>query len=489
MGRGPKTVLALVFLTLVARDSLAFHLIGCTEANDCDLTCGRRWLDGSVSYWINASFPDTAISGSSEEQIDFLRCAADAWRAQSRADFEFIYAGTTTRSGLNTNDGVNTLSWVDAHGGDALAVTLLKPGTQNGSASEFDIVFFATIGDDEDPSTIHWSGPGEPEAGQFDIWGVAVHEFGHGLGLHHSQTFEATMFRSAISRGLPLRTLDPDDLQGLQCLYGTRTEAAPVVELLSISPAMGPILGGTEVLLEGANFSYASGSQLHIDGAALEREFWEVESCSMIRIHSMPPHPSGSVSIQLDNDIGSVTLEDAYVYAGPQPEILTITPSEGFNTGGTVVEVHGENFVDGALVTIDDKALLEQNVVDVSTITGVVPETLVEGAVDVRLEQGEDEWVLPGGFTYKARPRFTRGDANGDQEHDLSDAIHHLATLFQGGPEGPCQDATDTNDDGVLDISDPITLLNYLFQDRETLPAPFPEPGLDPTPDSLGCDG
>jgi hypothetical protein len=113
----------------------------------------------------------------------------------------------------------------------------------------------------------------------------------------------------------------------------------------------------------------------------------------------------------------------------------------------------------------------------------------VQGLVDVRLEQGEDEWVLPDGFTYTESPRFTRGDANGDQEHDLSDAIHQLAALFQGGPEGPCRDAADANDDGVLDISDPIRLLNYLFQDSEPLRAPFPEPGLDPTPDLLGCGG
>lgn len=498
MGTGPRTALALILFTLIARESLAFRLMGCTEYDSCDLTCSRRWLNSSVGYHINPNFPDTELSGSPQAQVEFLRCAADAWRAQSRADFEFIYEGTTNQSGLNLEDGINVISWANAHGGDALAITLVKPGPLNNSASAFDIVFFATIGDREDPIPVYWSGPGEPywsgpgepsPNSQYDLRGVAVHEFGHALGLHHSEEGSATMFSAAISKALPLRTLEADDRQGLECLYGTRTEEEPVVEILSISPATGPTVGGTEVFLTGSNFSYTSDTQLLIDGVALSSEFWEVEGCSTLRIHAMPPHPSGSVSIHLDSEIGSVTLESAYVYTGPQPEILSITPSEGFNAGGAEVEVHGENFVEGAIITIAGNALFEQTVVDGSTITGVVPETATQGPVDVKVEQGEDESVLPGGFTYKESPPFTRGNANGDQEIDLSDAIHHLSTLFQGGPQGPCLDAADANDDGILDISDPIFLLGYLFQGRDIPPEPYPEPGLDPTPDSLGCDG
>jgi hypothetical protein len=46
------------------------------------------------------------------------------------------------------------------------------------------------------------------------------------------------------------------------------------------------------------------------------------------------------------------------------------------------------------------------------------------------------------------------------------------------------------NDDGVVDVSDAIYLLRFLFigGDHGPPPAPFPHAGPDPTPDALGCE-
>ena len=44
------------------------------------------------------------------------------------------------------------------------------------------------------------------------------------------------------------------------------------------------------------------------------------------------------------------------------------------------------------------------------------------------------------------------------------------------------------NDDGSLDLSDAVNLLDFLFTGGGAPEAPFPLAGLDPTPDSLGCD-
>ncbi len=87
--------------------------------------------------------------------------------------------------------------------------------------------------------------------------------------------------------------------------------------------------------------------------------------------------------------------------------------------------------------------------------------------------------VLPAGGT------FIRGDANGDAEVDISDAISILTFMFNDGPDGGCQDASDVNDDGALDISDPIGVLGYLFQAGEKPRAPFPGPGQDLSKDDL----
>ena len=58
---------------------------------------------------------------------------------------------------------------------------------------------------------------------------------------------------------------------------------------------------------------------------------------------------------------------------------------------------------------------------------------------------------------------WTRGDANGDRTVDLSDAISILEYLFTGGEPPVCLEQGDFNNDGSVDISDPIPILNWLF--------------------------
>lgn len=87
-------------------------------------------------------------------------------------------------------------------------------------------------------------------------------------------------------------------------------------------------------------------------------------------------------------------------------------------------------------------------------------------------------------------PLFIRGDADGDGQVLINDAVFELAALFVvGAPYPNCADAADTNDDGTFNISDPVFLLGYLFTSGPTIPEPFPLCGPDPTdPDALFCD-
>jgi hypothetical protein len=48
-------------------------------------------------------------------------------------------------------------------------------------------------------------------------------------------------------------------------------------------------------------------------------------------------------------------------------------------------------------------------------------------------------------------------------------------------------DAADCNDDGGVDITDAISLVNYLFVGGEGPAAPTTECGADLTPDTLEC--
>jgi hypothetical protein len=81
---------------------------------------------------------------------------------------------------------------------------------------------------------------------------------------------------------------------------------------------------------------------------------------------------------------------------------------------------------------------------------------------------------------------FLRGDANLDAAIDLADAETILNASTMGAPL-PCRDAADVNDDGFLDVSDVVTILQFLFSGSPPPPPPFPDPGGDTTVDFLDC--
>jgi len=72
---------------------------------------------------------------------------------------------------------------------------------------------------------------------------------------------------------------------------------------------------------------------------------------------------------------------------------------------------------------------------------------------------------------------FVRGRVNDDAVVDISDAVALLGFLFLGDTEPQVIEAADINGDAELDISDSIYLLAYLFGGGPPPPPPFPEPG------------
>lgn len=188
------------------------------------------------------------------------------------------------------------------------------------------------------------------------------------------------------------------------------------------------------------------------------------------------------------------------------------------NPTGTGIDSDGERYFVGNY---------EQGTIEVYDATGVHQETVTIGAglpgdwisgltydsaTDsfwVALGFGSDELInvssdgtillsSPAGFPWingitivptTVEP-FVRGDCNGDQVVEISDAVYQLASLFiPGSPPVPCEDACDGNDDGGLDISDVVFGLAYLLIPGSPVPPP-PSPGCgeDPTADPLACN-
>jgi hypothetical protein len=76
-------------------------------------------------------------------------------------------------------------------------------------------------------------------------------------------------------------------------------------------------------------------------------------------------------------------------------------------------------------------------------------------------------------------------------EGDISDAIASLGYLYLGSAASGCRSAADANDDGHLDITDPVILLLDLFgtEPDNLLPPPGTfDCGFGLRGDPLGCD-
>jgi hypothetical protein len=82
---------------------------------------------------------------------------------------------------------------------------------------------------------------------------------------------------------------------------------------------------------------------------------------------------------------------------------------------------------------------------------------------------------------------FSRGDCNQDGNLDLTDPINIFNVLFLGEARPLCEDSCDLNDDGELDISDPIYELQALFQGGSP-PKPPTSCNPDPSSDGLSCE-
>ncbi len=77
-------------------------------------------------------------------------------------------------------------------------------------------------------------------------------------------------------------------------------------------------------------------------------------------------------------------------------------------------------------------------------------------------------WVSAGDYTGpKAEACFQagyiRGDVNGDAQLDISDPVSILTYLFLGGVAPEPLEVADVNDSSEIDVTDSVYLLNYLF--------------------------
>jgi hypothetical protein len=91
-------------------------------------------------------------------------------------------------------------------------------------------------------------------------------------------------------------------------------------------------------------------------------------------------------------------------------------------------------------------------------------------------------------FTAVEPVPFRRCDPNDDGALDVSDPLALLGWLFLTGEAPPCRPAADCNADREVNVTDAVYALLHLFHGGPPPPAPFPACGLPGDPLEL-CDG
>jgi hypothetical protein len=75
-----------------------------------------------------------------------------------------------------------------------------------------------------------------------------------------------------------------------------------------------------------------------------------------------------------------------------------------------------------------------------------------------------------GAVTVPAPLGFSRGDANGDDDVNVADAVFLIGYVFKGGPAPNPWESGDANRDGDVNVADAVFLINYVFKGG---PPPF----------------
>lgn len=173
--------------------------------------------------------------------------------------------------------------------------------------------------------------------------------------------------------------------------------------LSSVSPATGPVGGGTAITIAGSGF--LNGVTVTIGGTA---------AGSVVRVNPntitgvTPAGGAGAANVTVTNpDLKTATLPGGFTYVGP-PAPTAIAPSGGPTVGGTRVTITGGGFATGATVTVAGAAATDVLVASGSIICttpalpGAASATLPSAQNVVVTNPDTQAATMNAAFTYRA---------------------------------------------------------------------------------------
>ncbi len=294
---------------------------------------GSHWGTSTVTMQLQLGASTSALSDGSASWGASAEDALTIWNSYiASTHFAVVRDSTAAKAQGNRQNNVFFSSNVygSAWGSGVLAVTL----TYSSSASqttECDVLFNSNLSWDSYRGALRFGTSGTV----FDFHRVALHEFGHVLGLDHPDQGGQSVVAMMNSRISNLDVLASDDISGAQSLYGTNSSGATVVApSITAQPASQTVNAGQNV-----SFSVtASGSsplsyQWLKNGAALGSA-----TNATLNLAAVTASSAGNYSVTVSNSAGAVTSATATLTVNTvtAPTITTQPASRSAAVGSSV---------------------------------------------------------------------------------------------------------------------------------------------------------
>ncbi len=196
----------------------------------------------SLTFLVNLNLNDPS-AGTATNQLNTVSAAANTWSQNGGSNFAFTIQQYTGAAGQGngdfTRDGVNIVVGRNPPPNDALCQVTAQFNTlgfaqpqaidASGNIQEEDIIIC-----DQNVWFASGGGSGLPASNEIDLTSLLLHEMGHTFGLGHSNfngnpnacsglsDTSAVMDTCVLGGNTTRRTINSDDIGGIQAIYGSR---------------------------------------------------------------------------------------------------------------------------------------------------------------------------------------------------------------------------------------------------------------------------
>ncbi len=217
-------------VTLLATAAVVVWL---TDAGTAYHTNGRRWNAGTVTMHLQQGSASGTLIDGSRDWTTVTDAALSSWNSFLSSVSFRVSSGSTAAN--SSGHGINNVVWGEdvygeAFGSETLAITQSWYRVSDNRYTESDVVFNTKFSwNSYRGNTRRADGGGN----LIDLRRVALHEFGHALGLDHPDDYGQSVSAIMNSRVGNTDSLQTDDTNGVQSIYGTMTAAPAATDTLS----------------------------------------------------------------------------------------------------------------------------------------------------------------------------------------------------------------------------------------------------------------